>query len=376
MSFAAASLRLLGPAVVLAAIGGASVHCRSRVSHDRPTHGRLGNDRVVLHGESRGYVLVEPARSPAATATRSLFARVTFDERHLAAIGAPVSGRVASVEVVTGDKVRAGAVLLTIHSADVAAAQAALSEARQGRLLAEQTAARAARMVEQGAGSVMEREQAVTALAQARAEEDRAARALTALGVQGNQTDYVLKSPIAGTVVERNVAVGNTVSGGTPDPLVTVADLASVWVVADVYEPDLPYVHAGDRTTVTISAIPGRSFEGEVDYVAQVVEQATRAARARIVLPNSDGALRPGMFAQVHVQSVERATAEVPKSAVLARRDEYYVFVEAQNGTFVRRTVRLGTERGDDVAVVDGLQSGEPVVTRGAILLDAESNAL
>lgn len=348
----------------------------SSVSHDRPTHQRRPDGTIVLGGASREYVVVEAAKPPPPTTSRSLFARVTFDERHLAAVGAPVSGRVASVEVVTGDRVRAGQVLLTIHSADLATAQAQLAEARQARLLAEQTATRATMLVEQGAGSVMEREQATTALAQARSEEDRANRALRALGGQGGETDYVLKSPIAGTVVERHVAVGNTVSGDASDALLTVADLSTVWVVADVYEPDMPYVHEGDATIVTVTAIPDRTFEGRVAYVGQVVDQQTRAARARVELANPDGALRPGMFAQVSVQSAERASAEVPKSAVLARRDEYYVFVESARDTFTRRVVRLGTDHGDDVAILDGLRSGERVVVRGAILLDAESNAL
>jgi cobalt-zinc-cadmium efflux system membrane fusion protein len=279
------------------------------------------------------------------------------------------------VNVVTGSAVQKGAALLTIHSADVAAARSQQAQARETRMLAEQRAARASLLVKQGAGSEAERQEAETGLAAAKTEEQRAGAALTALGGAGSASDYVLRAPSAGTVVERNVEVGNAVGADQGQPLMTIADLSTVWIVADVYEHDLAYVRSGQRAHVTVPVLEGRRYEGNIAYVGSVVDATTRTARARVELSNPDAALRPGMFAEVLVEAPERASAMVPTSALLARRDELFLFVESKPGVFSQRKVRAGAQTGDHIALLEGIQPGERIVTRGAILLDAEANA-
>jgi membrane fusion protein, heavy metal efflux system len=337
---------------------------------------RRANGTVVLSPESRDYIIVEPAANPPATTSRALLARVTYDERKVAILGPPVSGRVTSVEVVAGSRVKRGDPLLTIRSADLAAAQAQLAEARQTRLLAEQTAARASMLVRQGAASEAEKQIANTSLATAVLEEGRASGSLASLGGTSRTNDYVLKSPINGTVVDRSVAVGNAVAADQGEALLTISDLSTVWVVADVYEPDLPIVHAGDRATISVPAIPGQTFHGTIAYLGDVVDATTRAARARIELANPDGLLRPGMFVEVAVEGRVSSAAELPTASVLARRDEFYVFLRLPDGAFERRTVTLGAQTGEHVMIQSGIKPGDPVVTRGAILLDAEASAV
>ena len=109
--------------------------------------------------------------------------------------------------------------------------------------------------------------------------------------------------------------------------------------------------------------------------MGSVVDASTRTARARVELANADGALRPGMFAEMVVEAPERASAVVPTSALLARRDEMFLFVETKPGHFSQRKVHLGAQTGDHIALLDGITPGERIVTRGAILLDAEANA-
>jgi cobalt-zinc-cadmium efflux system membrane fusion protein len=358
------------------------------------THGQ-----VTLQGRSLAYVRVEPSRPPGATVERPLLARITFDERRVAVLGTPVSGRVTAVNVVTGTAVKKGDALLTIHSADVAGARSSVAQGREARMLAEQRAARARLLLAQGAGSEAEQQEAETALLTAKTEEQRASAALSALGGDGSASDFVLRAPSPGTVVERNVDVGNAVGADQGQPLLTIADLATVWVVADVYEQDLPYVRAGQAAHVTVPSLsyantradpPGsatsgsrtetprastRRYDGRVAYVGSVVDATTRTARARLELDNPDGVLRPGMFAEMVVDAPELATAVVPTSALLARRDEMFLFVEQAPGRFVQRKVRVGAQTGDHVALLDGVTPGERVVTRGAILLDAEANA-
>jgi cobalt-zinc-cadmium efflux system membrane fusion protein len=319
-------------------------------------------------------VTVEPAAPITELRARTLVARIAFDDRRVAALGPPVQGRVAHVDVVLGDHVEKGAPLLTIHAPDIAAALAQVSETRTGRQLAERNYERSSTLVQQGAGSESDRMTADAALQQAKSEEERARSALEALGGAHGSSDYVLRSPIAGNVVERNVTVGSEVSTGQDQALITIADLSTIWVIADVYEQDLARVHVGDPATVDVFAIPGREFSGKITYLSNTVDATTRVARARIELPNPDFALRPGMFANVHARGLCDGAAEIPLSAVLARRDQFFVFVRDGAGVYAQREVRPGEQRGQHVAILSGLHVGEPVVTEGAILLDAEAN--
>lgn len=345
-----------------------------------PTHHVAADGTVTIEGDSAAWVRVEPAEAAPSTARRALFARIGFDEARVSAVGAPVSGRVTAVNVTTGQDVPRGAPLLVVHSADVAASRAAVLEARQARMLASDTATRARLLQRQGAGSEADALAAETALAEAQLEERRAGEALGAIGGSVGEVDFVLHAPRAGTVVERAVQVGNAVAADSGAPLVTIADLSRVWVLVDVYEHDLASVNVGDSAHVTVSALSnpdgseGRRYEGRIAYVGAVVDAASRAARARIELDNGDLALRPGMFAEVEVESRETAAAVVPASAVLARRDQTYVFVATSDTTFQPRRVRLGTTRGEQVSVLEGIAAGDRVVVRGAILLDAEAN--
>ncbi|HEY6882313.1 MAG TPA: efflux RND transporter periplasmic adaptor subunit, partial [Polyangiales bacterium] len=276
-------------------------HEPPRVSKPR-AHGQ-----VTLAGASLDYVRVDPAGKPGATTARPLLSRITFDERRVSVLGTPVSGRVTAVDVVTGSAVKSGDPLLTIHSGDVAAARSQVAQAREARMLAEQRAARARLLLQQGAGSEAEKQEAETALLTAKTEEQRASLALNALGGAGSASDYVLRAPANGTVVERAVEVGNAVGGDQGQPLITIADLSKVWVIAEVYEHDVPYVQAGQAAHVMVPSLGGRRYEGTIAYVGSVIDATTRTARARMELDNPDGALRPGMFAEMVVDAPERA---------------------------------------------------------------------
>lgn len=330
---------------------------------------------VSLRAESLAYVRVAQVAQPETTVTRPLHARIGFDEQRVAVLGAPVSGRVIAVNVVTGTQVRAKSALLTIHSGDVAQVRSQLAQAREVRALSEIRAARAQELLRLGAGSQAESQEATTALASARTEEQRAQNTLSALGGVGGGSDYVLRSPIDGTVMERHVDVGNAVGADLGQPLVTVADLATVWSVADVYEQDLAYVRVGQNARITVPALSGREYRGKVAHVGEVVDPTTRTAVARVTLENSDGALRPGMFVEMLVEVEVQASGIVPSSALLSRRDRMFLFVEVRPNVFRHRDVQIGAQSGDHVVILSGVSTGERVVTRGAILLDAEANA-
>jgi cobalt-zinc-cadmium efflux system membrane fusion protein len=343
-------------------------------SDEKPAHVRRTGRTLALDRASAAFVRSEPALAASSASVRLLSARVSFDERRVARLGPPVQGRVASVKVVPGDAVRKGDVLLTVHAPDMAAAQAQVASARAARLLAERNASRADLLVRDGAGSVAEKQQADTALAQARTEESRAMAALRAVGGATGASDYAVRAPFDGTVVERNVGVGSAVHVDQDKPLVVVADMSSVWVLADIYERDLGSVKLGEEAEIEVFALPGRRFIGKFSDVGKVIDPQTRAVVARVELPNKDGALKSGMLARVVARGGVPSGVEVPSSAVLARRDQFFVFVEREDGRFIEREVHVGEQHGQHSILLDGVSAGEKVVTEGAILLDTEAN--
>ena len=157
-------------------------------------------------------------------------------------------------------------------------------------------------------------------------------------------------------------------------PLLTIADLSKVWVLADVYEQDLPFVEKGQPVGIHVLAFPERTFDGTFSYVAQVLDESTRSATARIELDNPGGMLKPGMMARVEARGLSRGNVMVPSSALLARRDQFFVFVKKPDGAFEEREITLAEHHGQHVTLLTGLRLGDEVVVEGTILLDAEAN--
>jgi len=184
---------------------------------------------------------------------------------------------------------------------------------------------------------------------------------------------FVFRAPVGGTVIEKAAAQGQMVKAG--DRIYRLANLATVWVEAQVYEKDLPYVHGGQAAVVRTTYGSGEALDGTVQLVLPQVEDLTRAATARIVLPNPDGSLRPGMFVDVRftAQLADDAVL-VPDMAVLRSGERDTVFVALDGGTFEAREVKLGERtEGNFYQVLGGLRAGERVVTSGQFMLDSES---
>lgn len=182
-----------------------------------------------------------------------------------------------------------------------------------------------------------------------------------------------IHAPISGFVTEKDVVQGQMVEAGTK--LYELADLAIVWVYAEIYEQDLPYVQLGQEATMTLSYLPDRTFRGRVTYVYPTVDEKTRTARVRMEFHNPGYFLKPGMFATVTlVAEVSPNAVQVPDSAVLRSGQQNTVFVALPGGRFAPRTVVLGIQAQDDLdEVLSGLAAGERVVTSGQFLLDSES---
>jgi Cu(I)/Ag(I) efflux system membrane fusion protein len=184
---------------------------------------------------------------------------------------------------------------------------------------------------------------------------------------------YVYRAPADGMVIEKMAVAGQMMKPG--ERIYRLADLSSVWVLAQIYEQDLPFVQAGQDATVRVTYGPEKLFEGKVETLLPQVEEQTRTATARIVLPNPDGYLRPGMFVDVRFAAqLADSAVLVPDMAVLRSGERNTVFVARGDGSFEPRELKLGyRSQGNMYEVRDGLEAGERVVTSGQFMLDSES---
>ena len=184
-------------------------------------------------------------------------------------------------------------------------------------------------------------------------------------------TRLTLPAPVSGTVLERNITEGQSV--GPDTPLLTIADLSSVWVVADVYEMDLGRVRVGDVARFTADALPGRAFQARVEFLYPTVSGETRTLKVRFALDNRDGALRPGMYGRVMIAHRGGAVASVPAEALVRAGEHNYVFLARAGGTFEPRAVEIGLDDGDYIQILRGVAIGDTVVASASFLIDSES---
>lgn len=308
--------------------------------------------------------------------------RVAFDDSRVSRVASPLSGRVLELVARPGDRVRRGQALLVIASPDAEAAVADLTAAEADLHLAEKGLERARSLWDDQAIPRKELQQAEGDTVKARAAVARAHARLEVLGIDPAATGtgvtrFTLRSPIDGLVVERPALTGMEVRADTGTPLVTVADLRRLWVLADVYERDLGRVAVGQRAEVRLAAYPGEVFAGVVTHVGELVDPATRTVKIRVEVANEALRLKPEMFARVSLAAGPgaRPVLTVPVEAVLSDGAASAVVVARGGGRFEKRTIEAGPEWDGRVQVLAGLQAGEEVVTSGGLFLKAQIDA-
>ena len=298
----------------------------------------------------------------------------------LASIGSRVPGRVARVLVNTGDLVAAGQPLVVLESADVGRAWANLVAARAQEHVALRARDRQQGLLEARVTSGRAYEEAEGALLVAEAEVRAARTRLAAYGIGDTEEPpsdpavLTLRAPIGGTVTMRSANVGAWVEPA--DILVEVMDLDELWVEAAVYEQEMRLVGVGQPVQVEVRAFPGVVFRGAVERVEGVLDENTRSVGVRIVLPNAEHRLRPGMFATARIQGTNahapRSLVAVPWASVQNVDGHQVVFVRVDEGVFELRSVHTGARAGDFVEILTGLDPGDSVVADGSFLLKGQ----
>ena len=309
--------------------------------------------------------------------------KVQFNEERLVRVNSPVTGRVLEVLARVGSVVEPGHRLLVLDSPDLGSAKSDYAKAASDLERSEAALNLARELFQVKAIAQKEIREAENDYRKAVAEKERAASRLRALGVPEAQlkdiaaradstTRVVVAAPGGGVIVEVNVRPGQVVSYGqsdTPTNLFVIADLGTMWVLADVYEPDVPRVHLGQAVTVTLPCCPGDRYDGRITYISDAVDPQTRTVKVRAVVPNRGRMLKAEMFVKVAIATGSAKLLVIPQSAVHREGGEAFVLVETAPGTYQRRPVKLGAELDGLVEVRGGVTPQDRVVSTGSILL-------
>ena len=290
--------------------------------------------------------------------------RIEADERRLATVTPKFEGYVEKLFVnATGQYVARGAPLFEAFSPELLATQREYAVAAQGLAQVqgadETTVAGMKRLAESALERLRNWDVTEEQIAQLAAG-GRPQRALT------------FRAPASGHVIERKATQGMRFMPG--EVLYQLADLSTVWVIADVAEQDIGRVRAGLAARARLDAYPGQDFEGRITYVYPTLQADTRTAQVRIELPNPQGRLKPAMYAQVEIAVAGSPLLVVPSSAVIDNGSRRVVLVDRGEGRFEPRDVKLGARGDQYTAVTEGVREGERVVTSAAFLLDSEAN--
>ena len=324
----------------------------------------LTASQIDQFGVTFGTAAVRPLTSEVRTA-----GVVTLDETKMAQIAPKFGGYVDRLYVnSTGQQVRRGQPVLDIYSPELVAAQQELLLAGQldrsiGRSSVPGVTAGGTNLV------------------------DASRRRLQQWDISDAQIDQILSTgrvrrtltlyaPVSGIVIDKKVLQGQAVAPG--EELYTIANLADVWVDAELREVDAASVRVGSATKIEFTGLPGHTYTGRVAYVYPTLQPEARTIKARIVVPNPDGMVKPGMYATVRLSTPSRSALTVPSSAILQTGDRNIVFVDMGNGESTRRLmphdVVLGSVAGTYTEIISGLEPGQRVVTSAQFLLDSESN--
>ena len=381
VTFRRALACVLSVATTLIAVSG----CTSR-AEDNPQAASVTASDVTLTPAQRSSVHLYTVARSSFGSTVETVGTVDFDNDHATSVLAPFSGPVSRLLVSPGEKVRKGEPLAVVDSPDFAAAISTYDKALATATNARRLAAADKDLVAHDGVAQREAQQAETDATNADADRDAALQALRALAVDpqtikaiqaGHPVSHVgavIRSPIAGTVVEKLITPGQLLQAGTT-PCFTVADLSQVWVLAQVSGSDLASVHVGDTADVLTDAATG-PLSGTVTNISSIIDPDTRAVIARVVVDNPGDALKKQMYARVVIHSRQQDVGMLVPASVVLRDDENlpFVYVAQPGGRFARQHVTLGTHTGNDYVIDSGLKPGDRIVIDGGIFLQFMQN--
>lgn len=371
----------LGTTVLLAACGNKETPPSQEAQEAHAAVSAIKNtpDTLRYSHSAPQLAMIEAQNIPASPVPLGdqLSAHLVYDEDVTARIGISISGRIVALKAAPGDAVKAGQVLAEIDSPDVGTAYADINKAKADLDHKRRVYERAKDLGEGEAIAAKDVENAQADFVQAQAETARAELRLKNLNPNGmviRGQRISLLSPMNGVVTERTATPALEVSPGMSSPLFVVTNPKQLWLMIDVPEKMLSQIKLGSTVAVESEAYPNEQFSAKIVQLGQAVDPNSRRITIRARLNNPDGKLLPEMFVRASVQQDSGTGVAVPNSALVTRGIYSFIFVQIAPGEFQQRKVKLLT-RGSSVSYVgEGLKGGESIVTKGALLLDAELN--
>ncbi|WP_267226337.1 efflux RND transporter periplasmic adaptor subunit [Dyella silvae] len=350
--------------------------CSSHQAGDQSVGPAFVNDHGVLHvpekSPLRKELVIAPVDMRESPHAMVFPGTVEADPAHTTNVVAPLTGRVAQLKVGLGDHVARNQLLAVIESGDMAQAYGDVAKASDALNLARKQLDRAKGVQQAGGNAVKDLESAQSAYNQAQAEMDRAQtrlHSLTASGAAGAAHSIQITAPTSGFVTTLATSPGAYANDASA-VLMTISDLSTVWITANVPEADVGFVAKGQAMDATLDAFPGQVFHGQISFVSQVLQSDTRRDMVRATFANPDGRLKPNMFARASINVPQPAQVFVPDSSLLMNNDSTTVFVEVSPWTFERRTVELSYDERAGARVLKGLKAGDRVIVKGGVLLN------
>jgi cobalt-zinc-cadmium efflux system membrane fusion protein len=295
----------------------------------------------------------------------------------------PYSGRVERVLASVGDKVRSGAVLVTVDASENLDAQTTLITALSQARLARLTETRRHAAYDSQGGSLQDWQQAQADLTTAEATLSAARGRLRVLGSSEAQIEALeaagtasaqaaIAAPISGLVTDRHIGPGQLVQAGNSTSLFTLADLATVWLLGAVRDSDAASISVGQPIVLHMPALPGADYRATVQSVGAQVDSATHRVMVRATMPNADGRLRPAMLGTCEIiTSPDSLAPGVPEAAIVREGDQAHVWVVRPDGLLEQRSIQTGRSSGGLTEVRQGLTAGERIVTAGSLFIDS-----
>jgi len=314
-------------------------------------------------------------------ATLTVAARVEVDETRVTRVGSPVMGRIATLHVREGERVRKGQVLATLNSVGLSDAQLGFLKALSQKMVAERAVQRAEQLLKADVIGTAELQRREAELAQASAELAAARDELELLGMPHDAIDNLertrnilsvsrIVASSDGTVLDRHVTIGQVIQPA--ETVFEIADLSHVWLVADVPEQIAGSIVVGMSVDAQVAALPNEHFTGSLSFVSATVNPETRTVRARMEIENPSRQLKPAMLATMVLKNQTERRQVVPLSAVVREENVEHLFVQLDDDTFVLRPVTLGPEYGATRVLLEGLREGDRIVVEGAFHLNNE----
>ena len=325
--------------------------------------------------DSTNSYLTDSVRRISPESELTLNGTVSFDQDNVVRVFPLVSGNVEKTSATLGTYVQKGQSLATIRSGDISTYVNDYQADNADLEVAQQNLKNVSAQYKAGFASETDFLTAKNNLKKAEEELSRSTNMLKVYG--GNningQPYFTVKAPIAGYIVEKNVNTGQDLRADNANPLYTISSLQRVWIMANVYEADIPDIKQGQAVDVQVLAYPDKVFHGHIDNISSVLDQQARVLKVRIVLDNQNGLLKPDMFATIHVH-LPNASAQqglaVAQKALVFDRDHYFVVVQTAPNKFEAREVKVmkNTTR---YAFVEGgnLKPGDRVITEGSLLV-------